>query len=164
VARGIDSVDTLADVNDLAPPPSVIGAGRAWTGSLFVMFALAPVAAVTLCVLEPHPVTFALLVFVFSLVAVTIWRGWGRVCDRMTLADSGIVLRTLWPQREVPLELGQVSRIWLSPNSGTVRIFTDSTSYVLRVRGDLIDLEFEDRLVARLSPGVVSRHYNLTLW
>lgn len=146
------------------PLPFVISAGRAWTGSLFAMLGLALVSTMTLTALKPGPMSFTLVALVSVLDVVTLWRGWGRVCDRLTLRESDLVLRSLWPSRSVALQLTHINRVWLSPNSGTVRFFTDDTSYVLRVRGDRIDGEFEDRLGEKLPAGVVSHHYNMTLW
>ncbi len=144
--------------------PYVIRAGRAWTGSLIAMLGLAMVAASALAIVRPGPKSILLLVLVAMLSLGTVWRGWGRICDRMAVNESGLLLRSIWPVRELNVRAGEVTKVWLSPNSGTVRLFTAHRSYVLRVRGDLINNDLEDRLNVVLSEGVLQRHYNMTLW
>lgn len=159
-----ERIATLRDVNQQNAPSFEIAAGRVWTGSLFVMFGLALVGAMALAVLDRGPVSIALLGFVVLLSALTAWRGWGRICDQLTITETGLTLRTIWPRGFVPLEQAAVARVWLSPNSGTIRFFTENSSYVLRIRGDLINWDLEQLLVKHSSHGALSHHYNKTLW
>lgn len=145
-------------------PPLAIAAGRAWNASLFAMIGLALVSSAALAALEPHPLGAAILIVVIAVSGVTLGRGWRRVCDQMTLYESSLTLHTLWPRGSITLAPETITRVWLSPKSGTVRIFTTTTSYVLRLRGDLINDALAQDLASRLPHAVVGRHYNMTLW
>lgn len=151
-------------MNQQDAPSFEVAAGRVWTGSLYVMFGLGLVCAMTLVVLDRGPFSITLLGFVVLLSAVTAWRGWGRICDQLTFTETGLTLRTMWPRAFVPLERAAVARVWLSPNSGTIRFFTENSSYVLRIRGDLINWDLEQLLVEHSSHDALIHHYNKTLW
>ena len=146
----------MDDMAEHSFQPYVIRAGRAWTGSLFVMLGLAILAAATLTVVKPGPASITLFILVAMLTLGTAWRGWGRICDRMAIDESGLLLRSIWPARSINVEANGITKVWLSPNSGTVRLFTRDRSYVLRVRGDLINAELADRLAIVLNEGVLA--------